>query len=153
MMFSKQMLFFVTSILTIWNATLIWMTQVQCYPLWPMVGPAEFHAYHLAWWHSVWWTFVPAGLALIGSVLLLFRRPEYFPRWAALVVAGAQLVTLAATLAFWAPLQASLATSSGLDPAGFHTLLWTHWFRVALIWAPAVVMTRTLAQRISALPG
>jgi hypothetical protein len=152
-MSSRQLLFFVTFILTIWNAALIWMTQVQCYPLWPMVGPAEFHAYHLAWWHSVWWTFVPAGLALIGSVLLLFRRPEYFPRWAALVVAGAQLVTLAATLAFWAPLQASLATSNGLDRAGFHTLMWTHWFRVALIWAPAVVMTRTLAQRISALPG
>jgi hypothetical protein len=145
----KHLLFFVTSILTIWNAALIWMTQVLCYPLWPMVGSAEFHNYHLAWWHSVWWTFLPAGLALLGSILLLFRRPPYFPRGAAMVAAGAQIVTLAATLAFWAPLQAGLATGSGLDPAGFHTLMWTHWFRVGLIWVPAVVMTRTLAQRVS----
>jgi hypothetical protein len=150
---SKQLLFFVTAILAIWNAALIWMTQVLCYPLWPMVGPAQFHDYHLAWWHSVWWTFVPAGLALIGSIILLFRRPEYFPRWAARLAAGAQIVTLAATLAFWAPLQASLSTSYGLDLAGFHTLLWTHWFRVALIWLPAAIMTRTLAQRVWATPA
>jgi hypothetical protein len=148
----KPLLFLTTTILAVWNAALIWMTQVMCYPLWPLVGSASFHGYHLAWWHSVWWTFIPAGLALIGSVLLLVRRPRYFPKSAALGAVAAQLVTLIATLVFWAPLQASLSTGGGLDMAGFHILLWTHWFRVALIWVPAVLMTGVLAQRISHMP-
>jgi hypothetical protein len=148
----KSLLFLSTAVLTVWNAALIWMVQVMCYPLWPMVGSANFRSYHLAWWHSVWWTFITAGLALIGSILLLLKRPQYFPRWAAVAAVSAQIVSLAVTLAFWAPLQASLSTADGLDLSGFHTLMWTHWFRVALIWIPAIVMTQALVQRISHLP-
>ena len=136
-----HLLFTATAVLAIWNAALIWMTQVLSYPLWPFVDPAHFHDYHLAWWHRVWWTFLTAGLAFAGSVLLLFRRPGYFSRRAALVAVLAQVVSLIATLLYWAPLQASLATNAGLDPAGFATLMWTHWFRVGLIWIPAIVMT------------
>jgi hypothetical protein len=149
---ARHLLFFITALLTVWNAALIWMTQVICYPLWPMVGSVEFHRYHLAWWHSVWWTFIPAGLALIGSILLLFMRPRYFPRWAAIAPVAAQCVTLVVTLVYWAPLQAGLSTADGLDMAGFHSLIWTHWFRVALIWIPAGVMTQVLAQRMSHIP-
>lgn len=148
----KSLLFLTTALLTVWNAALIWMTQVMCYPLWPLVGSASFHGYHLTWWYSVWWTFIPAGLALVGSVLLLFQRPRYFPQWAAFGAVAAQLVTLIATLVFWAPLQASLSTTNGLDLAGFHTLMWTHWFRVVLIWIPAAIMTQVLAQRMSQIP-
>jgi hypothetical protein len=149
---AKHLVFFTTALLTVWNAALIWMTQVMSYPLWPMVGSANFHGYHLAWWHSVWWTFIPAGLALLGSVLLLIDRPRYFPRWAAWGAVAAQMVALIVTLIFWAPLQASLSTGSGLDMAGFHTLMWTHWFRVALIWVPALLMTGVLAQHTSHIP-
>lgn len=148
----KPSLLLSTAILAVWNAALIWMTQVMCYPLWPLVGAADFHDYHVAWWHRVWWTFIPAGLALAGSLLLLFQRPLYFPRWAAYVAVAAQLVALLVTVAFWAPLQASLSTSGGLDLAGFHTLLWTHWFRVALIWVPAILMTGALARHMAHLP-
>lgn len=149
---SKSFVFFVTAVLTIWNAGLIWMTQVICYPLWPLVGSADFHRYHLAWWHSIWWTFIPAGLAVIGSIFLLFRRPRYFPRWGALVVVLAQCVTLLATIAYWAPLQAGLSTANGLDMSGFRALMWTHWFRVALIWLAAAVMTQSLARQFSQAP-
>lgn len=148
----KPLVFLATALLTVWNAALIWMTQVMCYPLWPMVGSAAFHNYHLAWWHSVWWTFIPAGLALIGSMLLLFRRPWYFPRWAAVVAVVAQWITLVVTLVYWAPLQADLSTANGLDMAGFHALIWTHWFRVALIWIPAIVMTQVLVRRVAQIP-
>jgi hypothetical protein len=151
-MLTKHLVFFFTAILTVWNAALIWMTQVLCYPLWPMVGAANFHDYHLAWWHSVWWTFIPAGLALIGSIRLLFARPLYFPRWAAIGAVAAQLIALVVTLIFWAPLQASLSTGSGLDLAGFHTLLWTHWFRVTLLWVPAAFMSGALAKRMAHIP-
>ena len=149
---AKHLLFFTTALLTVWNAALIWMTQVMCYPLWPMVGSANFHDYHVNWWHSVWWTFIPAGLALVGSVLLLFGRPPYFSRPAAYCAVAAQIAALIATLIFWAPLQASLSTSHGLDIAGYHPLMWTHWFRVALIWVPAVLMTGALGQRVSHIP-
>jgi hypothetical protein len=144
----QDLLFLTTALLTVWNAALIWMTQVICYPLWPLVGAAEFHRYHLAWWHEVWWTFIPAGLALLGSLALLSLRPIYLPRWAALSVVAAQLITLAVTLVFWAPLQAGLATPAGLDLAGFHTLMWTHWLRVALLWVAAGVMVGTLGRRV-----
>jgi hypothetical protein len=144
----RDLLFLTTALLTVWNAAVIWMTQVICYPLWPRVGTAEFERYHLAWWHLVWWTFIPAGLALLGSLALLWVRPEYLPRRAVLLALIAQLITLGVTLAFWAPLQARLATPAGLDLAGFHTLMWTHWFRVALLWLAAGVMVATLGRRV-----
>jgi hypothetical protein len=148
----KPLLFLATAILAVWNAALIWMTQVMCYPLWQMVGSANFHGYHVAWWHSVWWTFITAGLELTGSIFLLFWRPRYFSLSAAIIVVAAQCIALFATLVYWAPLQAGLSTPSGLDMAGFHALLWTHWFRVALIWIPAIVMSQVLAQRILQIP-
>lgn len=144
----KDLLFLSTALLTVWNAALIWMTQVICYPLWPLVGSAEFHRYHLAWWHGVWWTFIPAGLALLGSLALLFTRPDYVQRWPVLSVIILQLTTLIVTLAYWAPLQAGLATSTGLAMTGFHTLMWTHWFRVALIWTAAGIMVLVLGRRV-----
>jgi hypothetical protein len=144
----SDLLFLTTALLTVWNAAVIWMTQVICYPLWPRVGAAEFQQYHLAWWHLVWWTFIPAGLALLGSLALLRARPEYLPQGAVVLVLVAQLITLGVTLIFWAPLQARLATPTGLDLVGFHALMWTHWFRVALLWLAAGVMVATLGRRV-----
>lgn len=50
----------------------IWLVQLSSYPLWAYVGAHEFHAYHIAWWHSIWGPiFIPAGLALFTAYAAL----------------------------------------------------------------------------------
>lgn len=45
---------FLTVLLSVWNAGIVWFTQVAVYPLWPLVDGSRFHDYHLAWWHAMW---------------------------------------------------------------------------------------------------
>jgi hypothetical protein len=40
-----------------------WLTQVE-WQLWKYVSKDTFDAYHLTWWHSVWWSIFPvAGIS------------------------------------------------------------------------------------------
>ena len=49
-----------------YNVGTIWLTQVD-WQLWKYVGRETFDEYHLAWWHSVWWSIFPlAGVFFVG---------------------------------------------------------------------------------------
>lgn len=43
------------------------------------------------------------------------------------------------TALFWAPLQAELATSTGISFAKYHLLMSTHWLRVGFFFAYAIL--------------
>jgi hypothetical protein len=102
----------------------IWLVQLSSYPLWAYVGPHEFHAYHIAWWHSIWGpVFVPAGLALLCTIGLFWLRPDTVPRssvWAAIALL---FVAIGLTYLWWAPLMALIGSTPGE-------------FRKVLQWAP-----------------
>lgn len=115
----------------------VWPVQVSSYPLWAYVGEREFHAYHVAWWHSIWGPIIaPAALLFVVSTLLLWWRPAGVPGWALWTGFGLQVALLAGTAAWWGPLMARLSTpGGGLVRALFPLLLRTHWLRVAIVTA------------------
>jgi hypothetical protein len=129
-----------TATLSSFNAGIIWFTEIAVYPLWPLVGAAQFHEYHTTWWHLVWISFVPVALLLLGSVAMLWKRPVGVPLWSLWLLLGLQILTHSLTVVFWAPIQIRMAGPAGLSMPAFQELMSTHWLRVALVCSIAVVM-------------
>jgi hypothetical protein len=121
---------------------LIWLVQMSCYPLWAYVGHAEFHEYHIFWWHSIWGVcFVPAGLSVLGIIAMIWWRPPGVPAKAVWLGIALQFAIWFLTAIWWAPLMARLGDLSGpAFSALFHKLLVTHWLRVALITAYGILL-------------
>jgi hypothetical protein len=131
----EQRLLLGTSALAFYAVGCIWMVQQVCYRLWPHIGRPEAFTYHIAWWHSIWGVvFIPAGLAFLGSVAMLWIRLPDMTRRVAWIGFTLQVLTYALTAAWWGPLMSRLATpEAGLSLPLFHLLMTTHWGRVALL--------------------
>lgn len=139
----------VTTMAGVVGAAQVWMVQVLCYRLWPRVGREGFYAYHLAWWHSIWTSiFIPAGVVIVGCILLLRWHPAGTRwLWAGF---GLQVLLGASTGAWWGPLMARLATQAeGLLADRYALLMTTHWVRVGIVTAYALVMMAALAEQLS----
>jgi len=123
-----------TLALSFYNVGIIWLMQVHVYPLFKLVGEDEWTAYHTAHWHRIWGVvFVPAGLTLLGTILLMFFRPEGVSGWSFWLGLGIQVVLYALTAVVWAPMQVRLSEGGRFHPRVHETLLRTHWGRVVLI--------------------
>ncbi len=131
----SQCLLLATCALSLYSVGNIWPVQLSSYRLWTHVGPGEFHAYHRAWWRSIWGVILaPAGFVFIGAILMLWWRAPGVPSWAPWVGLALQVGLVAGTAIWWGPLMARLE-----DPAGglaidrFNLLMKTHWLRVAIV--------------------
>lgn len=145
-------LLLLTIALALVGAGQVWTVQTLCYKVWPYVGTNAFYDYHLAWWRSIWTAiFIPASLALIGTVALLrWRPPQTDVRlvWAGV---GLQVLLYAMTAAWWGPLMGRLATrTEGLLQNRYDLLMSTHWLRVAIVSAYGLVACWMLVQTASA---
>jgi hypothetical protein len=138
---ANQWLLLITAALSFYGVGNIWLVQLSSYRLWPYVGRREFHNYHVAWWRSIWGViFVPAGLVFLGSLLMLWRRPDGVPAWAIWSGFALQLLLYALTALWWGPLMARLSTpASGLLLPLYRRLMLNHWFRVAIVTAYGVL--------------
>ncbi|RVX41255.1 hypothetical protein EDD27_3751 [Nonomuraea polychroma] len=129
---TSEIVLLATLTAAMFNVGVIWLTQVVVYPVWALVGESEWSAYHEAHKRRLPGTaFIPHGLAILGALLLIVLRPLYVPGWAAWLAFAIEAVMLAATAAYWAPLQVRL--SRRRDPRLLRLLLATHWIRVGLI--------------------
>ena len=133
----NQWLLLATCALSLYGVGNIWPVQLSSYRLWRYVGPREFHAYHLAWWHSIWGVILaPAVLVFFGSLLMLWWRVPGVPRWAAWAGFALQVALVLGTALWWGPLMARLEQPNGeLAAERFHLLMRTHWLRVAIVTA------------------
>lgn len=114
----------------------IWMTQFG-WRLWPYVAPAEFSAYHNAWWAMIKPVVFPvAGIAVLGSIALIWWRPEGVtatPVWLNLAL---HVATYAGTAIFWGRWQANTHYATlpdGSLDATYMRAMSTHWIRCLLI--------------------
>jgi len=132
-----QWLLLVNLALSFYMVGAIWLTQVSMYPLWAYVGPAEYHAYHVAWWHSIWGViFVPGGLTTLCAFAMLRLRPPGVSAWMVWLGVALQLLIYGLTAVWWGRLMAELESVSGpVYGPMYHQLLVTHWGRVALVTA------------------
>jgi hypothetical protein len=133
----SQWLLLATCAISLYSVGNIWPVQLSSYRLWRYVGPREFHAYHLAWWHSIWGVILaPAVLVFVGALLMFWWRAPGVPPWAVWAGFGLQLALVLGTAFWWGPLMARLEDSGGgLATARFELLMLTHWLRVALVTA------------------
>ncbi|UJW32007.1 hypothetical protein L3Q67_43805 [Saccharothrix sp. AJ9571] len=128
-----------TLAVAMFNVGVIWLTQRVVYPVWALVGADDWRAYHNAHKRRLPDTvFVPHGLGIVGSALLVVWPPDRVAAWTVWLALALPITMAAATAAYWAPLQVRLSTR--LDRALLRRLLATHRLRVALIIAHGVVM-------------
>ena len=124
-----------------YNVGTIWAMEVDIFRSWKLVG-ADFRSVQEAHWKKLpYWIFTPVGLALVGSIVLIWYHPVGSPSWAIWGVFFAQTFSLILTALFWGQWQAKLSK----DPLGSKSpylakILKTHWIRTILINAYALVM-------------
>ena len=108
----------------------------------------EIHAYHVAWWHSIWGVILAlAGLLVIASVLMLHWRPQGVPAWDVWCGVGLQFLLVLGTALWWGPLMARLSTEEGgLAEDIFPLLIRSHWIRVGIVTAYGGLSVWMLAQ-------
>jgi hypothetical protein len=124
--------FIVTLGLTLYMTGMIWSMQVLEYPLFALVGPKEFPAYHRRHNRGLpVFVILPSVAALVSPVVLIFTRPARLPQWSAIVVAAIDLVVVAVTVAREAPLHGELDREGYSEPV-IRQLVQGNWIRTIL---------------------
>lgn len=135
-----QWLLLITSAPALYAVGNVWLVQLVCYRLWPLVGRREAFSYHLAWWRSIWGVlFGPSAIVVLGAFALLWMHSSNVNRKLAWVGLSLLVLTSVGTAVWWAPLMARLVAPNGqmLLP-DYRLLMSTHWIRVALITATGI---------------
>jgi hypothetical protein len=142
--------FIITLALTLYMSGMIWSMQVLEYPLFTLVGPKEFPAYHRL--HNrklLFLVILPSLAAFISAVVLIFTRPARLPLWASIVVAVLDLVIVVATVVREAPLHAQL-DREGYSPTVIRQLVQGNWIRTLLWTVNALLLLVLTAQFVAA---
>ena len=142
-------LLFATALLSIWNVGIVWFTHIAVYPLWPLVGPKDFSAYHLSWWRYMRPAFGPVVLMFLCSVALLFVRPQGIATEFLWLGVALQICVHSLTVAYWAPIQAALAAPDGMSQQKYSQLMSTHWWRVGFFAAYAILMVWMVSRSLT----
>jgi hypothetical protein len=128
-----------------YDVGIIWLVHVS-YRLWSLVGPAEFSAYHAAFW-SGWRgvqpvVFPAAFLTTVGSVALLWIHPPATPAWALRTGVALQVAMWLLSALLWGRWHLQLGQvwrgDGTLNPT-YERILQTHWLRVGIVTAFAIV--------------
>ena len=128
------------------------MTQFG-WRLWPYVAPADFGAYHNAWWAMIKPIVFPvAAVAFFGAFALIWWRPAGVTAAAVWLNIGIQLLIYALTAIFWGRWQAQThfarLPDGGLDTTYVRAMS-THWIRAALVTLSGLIVFWMLVQDLS----
>ncbi len=121
--------------LAFYNVGTIWAHEVDIFRSWKLLETHDFHRIQEVHWRKLpYWVLLPVGLALAGSIALIWYRPAHSPRWVAWCALACQVASLLLTAATWGRWQAKLSK----DPLGpsspyLAKILSTHWIRTLLI--------------------
>lgn len=132
---SKESFLLLNLALAFYNVGTIWAHEIDIFRTWKYLDTKTFKLVQTIHWHKLpYWVFIPVGLTLIGSIILLWYHPATIPVWPIWVVFLLQLITHVLTAVFWGPWQAKLSVDDrgGASPY-LSMILKTHWIRTALI--------------------
>ncbi|MBV8842791.1 MAG: hypothetical protein JO307_08270 [Bryobacterales bacterium] len=121
-------------VLAFYNVGTIWAHEVDIFRSWNLVPRDAFHRVQAVHWGKLpYWVLLPVGLALAGSISLIWYRPANSPVWVWCGLAF-QVASHALTALLWGRWQAKLSK----DPLGptspyLRKILSTHWIRTMLI--------------------
>ena len=128
--------------LAFYNVGTIWAHEVDIFRSWKLVEPASFPHVQGAHWRKLpYWVLLPFGLALAGSIALIWYHPSNSPGWAGWCGLGCIIASYILTGLLWARWQAKLSK----DPLGsaspyLDKILSTHWIRTLLISAYGIIL-------------
>jgi hypothetical protein len=110
------------------------------YPTWPLIGANEFRAYHRALGpliigHMV----IPMLAATLLTILLLWFRPAFIPRWMVCVAIGLQLIVWISTATIQLPIQGQLSADGLSLPLIDRLRVTSFWFRRVPSFANAIL--------------
>ena len=139
----NEKIFFLCNLaLGFYNVGTIWAHEVDIFRTWKLVDPKDFVRVQTVHWRKLpYWVFIPVGLGIAGSVLLVWYHPANSPLWGVSGAVACQVLSIVLTAVFWGRWQASLSR----DPLGpkspyLTKILGTHWVRTALINLNALVL-------------
>src|SRR5260370_39549190 len=124
--------FIVTLALTLYMTGMIWSMQMLEYPLFALVGPREFPAYHKR--HNrvlPMFVILPSIAVFVSAVALIFTRSARLPLWSPIVIASLDFLIIVATVAREAPLHARL-DREGYSAVVIRQLVQGNWIRTVL---------------------
>ncbi len=140
--------FIITLGLTLYMTGMIWSMQVLEYPLFALVGPKEFPAYHRRHNRGLpVFVILPSLAAFASAVVLIFTRPARLPLWSSIVVAAIDLVVVVVTVAREAPLHGKL-DREGYSETVIRQLVQGNWIRTILWTANGLFLLVLTAQLI-----
>jgi hypothetical protein len=121
--------------LAFYNVGTIRAHEVDIFRSWKLVDPNAFHRIQAVHWRKLpWWVLLPVGLALAGSIGLIWYRPAYSPVWAVSCAPGCQIASHVLTALLWGRWQAKLRRDPlGAESPCLVSILSTHWIRTLLI--------------------
>lgn len=132
--------FLITLALTLYMTGVIWGMQVLEYPLFALVGPAEFPAYHARHNRGLpLVVIIPSLGAFVSAIVLIFAHPARIPLWSTVVIAALDLAIIIITVAREAPLHARL-DRNGYMLATIRQLVNGNWVRTILWTANALLI-------------
>jgi hypothetical protein len=133
---------------TLYNTGVIWVLQLNHYPLYAKVGQQEFRDYMTAHNGRILLPIVlPSLAAFISSLLLLWQRPVEIPSWSVWLVNAANAATLLSTIFVQGKAHQALA-DDGYSEILIQRIITTNWIRTAawtingllLLWMTATVI-------------
>jgi hypothetical protein len=128
--------------LAFYNVGTIWAHEVDIFRSWKFVPADAFHQVQEVHWRKLpYWVLLPFGLALIGSIALIWYHPDNSPEWPGGCALGCLIASYILTGLLWARWQAKLSKDP-LGPASpyLEKILSTHWIRTLLINAYAFIL-------------
>ncbi len=148
----SQWVLIITLAATFYGVGNIWMTEFG-WRLWPYVAPADFGAYHNAWWAMIKPVVFPvAAVAFFGAFALIWWRPAGVSSAAVWLNIAIQVLIYALTAMLWGRWQAqthyATLPGGGLDPMYLRGM-GTHWIRAALITMSGLIVFWMLVQDLS----
>jgi hypothetical protein len=123
----------------------IWFAQAVHYPLLERVGRDAFVAYEKENIRRTGWVVVPVmTVEFITALLLLWRRPEFFPLFYAWLNAALLAVIWVSTFTLQGPGHQQL--TKNFDPARWRRLVRTNWIRTEAWTARGILLFYALLE-------
>lgn len=135
---------------TLYNTGVIWVLQLNHYPLYAKVGEREFRDYLTAHNGRILLPIVlPGSAAFVGSALLLWQRPVEIPSWSVWTLVAINAAILLSTVFVQGPAHNCLARD-GYSENLIRRIITTNWLRTVawtingllLLWMTASVIER-----------
>lgn len=122
-------------VLAFYNIGIIWTMELDVFRSWRTLDENSFYSARGTHWKWLpYFVFIPVGLALIGSIGLLWFHPNNSPLWMIWSSFSCQVLAHILTFLFWGRWQAQIYFKKlkPTDPV-IEKLIKTHWIRTALM--------------------